>query len=260
MKIILLIFITISLYASYDMGKKVFDKKCASCHVEFIQTDKLIKNIISKNKVLNLKAPTFNRLVHKILHGKKAVVSDIDMDFVKKQDIAEYLEDYLTFPRFSISVSNVRSRKLYPKKKSLRGKITPTEYSNLVDYIFEYEKHFVPVVKKKKVKLNEKALLKKAKKKKKKILIEAVTRKCFTCKHMKKKVLSNILVKKELKKNYIYKKVYIDKNKLPFNLDEQCNKIVPSYFILDSNGKLEFIVRSKKTKKEFLNILRTHNK
>ena len=257
-KILLLIFISISLNASYQEGKMVFDKKCSACHKEFVPVKRLINNFTHDNKVLNLRAPAFNRVVHKMLHGKKAVVNHIDLLESKRADALEYLEDYLTFPRFSISISSVRSRKLYPKKKTMKGKVNRKEYEQLVDYILEYEKHFIPVIVKKKVRLNDKDLIKKATKYKKNILIVATTKNCRSCKYMKKKVLRNIIVKKELKKHYILESVYIDKYKLPFNLDYQCNKIVPSYFILSSKGKLKYFMQKTIKKKEFLKVLRKY--
>ena len=199
-KVLMIAILTISLNASYEDGRKVFNKKCASCHTEFIKTSVLVNNFINNNEILNLQAPAFNRVVHKILHGKKTVVNFVDMQKDKKADIQEYLEEYLRFPRFSISVSNIRSRKIYPKKKSMTGKVTKKEYSFLADYILEYEQHFKPVVVKKKVNIDETKILKKAKKTKKKILIEVVTKKCVGCKYMKK-VLSNVTIRKEIKRN-----------------------------------------------------------
>lgn len=258
-KFLLLIAMLYSLDASYDEGRKVFNKKCASCHSEFIKTSVLINNFINENKILNLKAPAFNRVVYKILHGRKAVVNSTDMKDDQKKDVREYLEDYLTFPRFGISVSNIRSRKIYPKKKSMKGKVTKKEYDLLTDYIMEYEKHFKPTILKKKVNIDEKKLLEKAKKTNKNILIEAATKKSYGSKYMKK-VLSNITIKKEIKKHFIYKKVYIDKHKLPFNLNKACGEIVPSYFILNPKGKLVHVLQTTVNKKEFLKMLKEHNK
>ena len=259
-KILLLILLSDFIYASYDEGRKIFDKKCSACHREFISIPVLINNFTNDNKILNLQAPAFNRVVHKILYGSKAVVNIVDLEETKKQDILEYLEDYLTSPRFSISVSNIRSRKIYPEKKTMRGKVSKKEYLHLVDYIFDYEKHFKPYIVKKKVKIKESKLLSQAKKQNKKILIEAVRKNCNKCKFMKKKVLSNILVKKELRDKYIFKRVYIDKYKLPFGLEKQCNKVTPSYFILDKNGKLKHIILKTMSKKDFLKELRKHSK
>ena len=256
-KLLLIVFLSLSLNASYTKGKAVFSKKCVSCHTEFVPMNKLIKNFMRKNELLNLQAPPFNRVVHRILHGKKAKVTQNESISKQKLKIQEYLEDYLAFPRFGISVSSNSSRKMYPEKKTMRGKVTAQEYSDLVDYILEFEKYFKPMLVKKTVSINEKEVLNKAKKENKLILIEAVIKRCQDCKYTKKRILRNKVIKKEIKKNFILKVIKINKNKLPFDLKYNKGEKLPIFYIVDSKGKLKHTFHNLK-KKEFLKILRKH--
>jgi len=257
--LILAVFATLA-NASYEKGKKIFNNKCVTCHVEYIPVNLLIDNFKNhKNKLLNLKAPSFNRIAYKILSGRKAIGSSADDLDIRREAIEEYLMDYLNAPTFKKSVSSLRSRKHYPKKIPMKN-ITLPEYKYLVTFIMEFKKNHDFTVKKNDSKINEKKILRDAKKLNKYIIVEATSKDCHYCAKMKKEVLKLKDVKKSMNKDYIFVEANIDKTNLPFDLEKDFPKITPTFFFLDENAKLIKLYPGAWKKSDFLNMLNEHKK
>ncbi|RXJ84029.1 thioredoxin family protein [Arcobacter sp. CECT 8985] len=103
--------------------------------------------------------------------------------------------------------------------------------------------------------INENKIISKAKLSNKQILVYAKSQECIYCKRMDKNVFSLKEVQNAIDKNYIFVKVDVFKEKLPFNLKKHYKKITPSFFILDKNGKYLNSVIGSWNKKDFLEII-----
>ncbi len=248
------------LNASYKDGKKVFNNKCVTCHIEYVALPLLINNFKNhKNKLLNLKAAPFNRLAYNILNGKNAIGHmDDDLD-MRKEAIKEYLKDYLLYPDTKKSVMSKRSRDHFIKKIPLKN-ITDEDYKNLVDFIVDFKTNHNFTVKKDESEIDENVILHNAKKNNKYIIVEATSKDCHYCKKMKDKVLKLKDVKDAINKNYIFVEANIDKTNLPFDLEKDFLKMTPTFFFLNENGKIIKQYPGAWNKKDFLELLREHKK
>ena len=260
-----IVFAMSSLNASFKDGQNIIKQKCLTCHIEYIDMELYKKNFRdSKNKLLNLKAPTFNRIVYKILDSNKQIGTSYDDNDIRKEMISDYLKEALEKPNYGNSLFGKGSRKYYNLMPSLKGEVNNQEYKNLVDYIWEYKNNIKP----KKIKKVEKNLsyytnsqiLDKANKENKMIIIEAASKNCHYCKKMRKEVLSLKEVKDVMYQNYIFIESYIDNNKLPLNLDKKFPKVTPTFFFLDQKGTLLKIYPGSWNKNDFLKLLKEHTK
>ena len=187
--IIVSLVLVLNLQANYIQGKDVFLNKCVSCHVEYVPINKLIENFRKyDNKLLNLKAQSFNRIEYKILRGKKQIGSSADDIDIRRDAVLDYLKDFLTNPRDEISLASKRSRKHYSKKKNMKGQVSDKEFEYLIDFIFEYKINHTFKVIKATSKLNQNDIIKQAIKTNKRIIVEASSKDCHYCKKMKKEV------------------------------------------------------------------------
>ncbi|MCF6172463.1 MAG: thioredoxin fold domain-containing protein, partial [Campylobacteraceae bacterium] len=248
--------LTTSLFASYNVGKKIFEKKCASCHTGYIAGKVLEDNFYKKdNKTLNLKFPTVNMIAY-FLKDAPGHLGDKNDPEMQRVEIGDFVHDYVYNPNISNSVIPRQFLKYFVKKQSMKGKISEDELSNVVDYLFEYKKRRIKNIKQAtlaNMSIND--LIKKAKKEHKLLLIEAISKTCYYCEKMKKEVLSLPEIKKEINKNYVFIQVDIDEKKLPLGLDKTYKKITPTFFALTPNGKLLNDYPGAWNKSDFLLIL-----
>lgn len=98
-------------------------------------------------------------------------------------------------------------------------------------------------------------LSKEAQKSHKMILIEATSAYCGYCIKMKKEVLSDKEVKELIEKKYIFKEIMVDSQKLPFGLEKEFGGMTPTFFIIDSNGKLLKKIPGSWNKSDFLDFI-----
>jgi len=258
-KSLILIFIlasSINLFASYEAGKKVFEKKCASCHTGYIAGKVLEDNFYKNdNKTLNLKAPTVNMLAYFIKEAPEHIGEKNDPE-MQRMEIGDFIQDYAYNPNRKNSVIPNHFLKYFALKKSMKGKISSEELSDITDYLFNYKQKRVK--KQGKVLLENMSideLIKKAKDEHKLLLIEASSNTCYYCQKMKKDVLSLPDIQKAINKNYIYIDIDIDKKKLPLNLDKSFKNITPTFFALKPDGKLLNAYPGAWNKSDFLLIL-----
>jgi thiol-disulfide isomerase/thioredoxin len=237
--IFILIFITINLYASYEDGKKLYEKQCSSCHKDYISISLLKENFFNKqNKLLNLKSPTTNMIVYAMFDSPKHIGDKEDPE-MQKIEIEEYLKDYLHNPNIENSICDDTILKFYDIKNPVKTPLSEQQILDLVDYFYDY---------------------KEAKKENKLILIEATSKNCHYCRKMDREVLDLDDVKKEISKNYIFAKVNVSEYKLPFDLHKHYKNFTPTFFVVDSNKKLLQIYPGSWSKSDFLQILKENIK
>lgn len=109
-------------------------------------------------------------------------------------------------------------------------------------------------------KIDDNKVISKANSLNKQILVYITSKNCFYCMKMNKDVFSQEEVKNAISKNYIFVKVDVFEDKLPFSLQKKYKKITPSFFILDKNGTYQNSVIGSWSKKDFLEILKENIK
>ncbi len=255
---VLFLFFSISLFADYKTGKKVFEQKCASCHTGYIAGKVLEDNFYKKdNKLLNLKAPTVNMLAYFMKEAPEHIGEKGDPE-MQRVEIGDFIQDYVYNPNRNNSVIPHRFLKYFDKKESMKGKVSQDELSNIADYLFEYKKMRLknhPRAKKILKKLSTKELIQKAKKEQKIILIEAMSKTCYYCKKMEKEVLSLPDIQQIINKDFVFIKIDVDKTKLPLGLDKKYKKLTPTFFTLTPDGKFMNDYPGAWNKSDFLLIL-----
>ncbi len=213
-------------------GENIFKSKCASCHKLYIPVEKIKENLIQKNQILHLKAPSLNMMAWAMLRGPKRLGAG-DSEFLE-DEVIDFLTEYLYNPNKENSLCEPQMMQYYDKKPSMKGKVSQEEIKALAKFFINYKApkntpHF-----KEKKEYDEDALLEEAKKKDKLILLMASSKTCTYCKKEKEQVLSQKDVQDFLAKNFIFKEVDIDEFNLPFELDNKA--ITPAFFVLDRNG------------------------
>ncbi len=261
--LIMILFLNI-LYAGYEEGKRVFEKKCSSCHKGYIPADKIKKNFFEMdNRLLKLNAPTVNMLVYAIMEGPKHI-GDKEDEEMRDAEIETYLKDYLENPDLDNTICDQHIIKFYSKKPSMKGKITDEEYADLASFFMNYKKNRLKKHPIKKIVLTKtfdtKDLLKKAKKEHKLIMIEAMSPECHYCKKMKREVIDLDDIQKLLNRDYIFVEVNVDEIKLPFGLEKEFKKFTPTFFVLNSEGKLLNSYPGAWIKSDFIEIMRENLK
>ena len=254
---LILLFTCSSLWADYENGEKIFKAKCSTCHVGYISGEIIRDNFYNKNnELLHLKSPTVNMMAYS-LKDSPLHVGEKDDPEMQKIEIEEFLKDFLYNPDIKNSICDPVILKYYDKKESMRGKISEDEIAQITDYLFEYQS--------KRQKSNSKKvlssiddvslLLTQAKKENKIILIEAMSETCHFCITMETNVFSKKDIQEKLDKYFIFVIVDIDKVKLPFGLDVTYKGFTPSFFMIDSDGKLKNKYPGSWTKEDFIEIL-----
>ena len=247
----------ISLFASYEDGKKIFKKNCASCHLEYIPMKTLKINFYEKNNsLLNLRAPTVNMLTYALLRGPKHLGSTDDKE-MKQIEIEEFLSDYLSNPSPENSICDPYISKHYDKKMKIKKALKDEELSALALYFMNFDTFFKGKIKKdKKSLVSYTKELKLAKKHNKHLLVYAHSPTCYFCKKMEKNVFTLSSITNAISKDYVFIKINVDKNILPFSLQEKYKGITPTFFILNNKKELLHKYPGSWSKKDFLDILK----
>lgn len=263
-KIIFLIFLLLNfLHAtSYEKGEKIFRKKCSTCHKGYIPLKTLKKNFFEfENKLLNLKAPTENLLAYAILDGSKKIGLEDDEE-IRQIEIEEYLKSYLKKPNRFNSICYDDVLQYYDNKKSMNNELDEEDYVSLSYFFLDYKKHNYKEDKRKHLssKSDIKSYAKEAKEKNKKILVYATSKDCYFCKKMDKEVFNLERIKNMINKNYIFIKIDVFDEALPFSLEKEYKRITPSFFFLSKDKKYLKQYPGSWNGEDFLDILKENIK
>jgi len=250
-------FFSVFLFASYEEGKKIFKKKCSSCHLEYIAMKSLKINFYEKNNaLLKLSAPTVNMLTYALLRGPKHLGSRDDKE-MQQIEIEEFLSDYLNNPSLDNSICDPFISKHYDKKIKIKKELQEKELSALALYFMNFDKNFEGKIKeKKKVLFSYKNEIKKAINQNKQLLIYAHSPSCYFCKKMQKNIFTKTSVKNAIKKDYVFIKINIEEKELPFSLQKTYRGITPTFFILNKEQTLLHSYPGSWSEKDFLAILK----
>ncbi len=262
--LLVLLFTCSTLFADFEEGKRVFEKKCSSCHGGYISAKILKENFFEKNnEMLHLNVPTVNMLAY-ALKDSPLHLGDKEDPEMQKFEIVEFMKDYLYNPNLENSICDPIISKHYKKKESMKGEVSEDEIESIADYLFEYKKMRLKKHPKKYKVLSDSddtsQFIKQAKEEGKVILVEVTSESCHFCKKMKKEVFSKDDVLKAIDKDFIFIVVDVDKTKLPFDLQKSYQKITPSFFTISSDEVLMNSYPGAWTKEDFLEILKENIK
>ena len=251
-------FISTSLYADFQEGKKLFEEKCAQCHKGYISFKKLKENFYERNnKLLNLETPTENMLAWAIMDSSRKIGDPNDNE-MRAIEIEEYLKNYLANPDINNSICDQTALKYYKKKEPL--KLSDEESELLAQYFMGYKKDKLKNMPKVNKVLaqnyNEKKILEEAQNLGKQIIVYATSKTCYFCKKMDKDVLGLEDVKDIMSEDYIFLKVDVDYVSLPFGLKKHFKGMTPTFFVLTSAGELLNTYPGAWVKADFLQILK----
>lgn len=248
MKIMLLIGLSIAtLFASE--GKVLYEKKCASCHQEFISMDSLKKNYLDHNNtLLKLTAPTVNQLSYRLKQRIGDPKGDNDMH---RMEVSAFISDYVYNPDRDKSVCLDDVMMHFKTMPSLKGKVTEDELEEINTFIYEYDEK---IVKEKSVKYEGfDEALKRAKREHKIIMIKAMSEDCHYCRKMEREVMIENEVTDILNKDFITVMVDVSKMKLPLGIKSE---VTPTFIFVDENAEVLMNIPGAWDKKDFLLILK----
>ncbi len=248
LKILLLLCACIGqLFASE--GRKIYEKKCASCHKEYISMGELKKNYMDHNNtLLKLTAPTINQLSYRLKQRIGDPKGDND---IHRMEVSAFISDYVYYPDRDKSVCLPDVMQHFKTMRSLKGKVTEEELEEVNTFIYEYDEK---IVKEKSIKYEGfDDALKLAKKEHKIIMIKAMSEHCHHCRKMEREVMIEKEVTDVLKRDFVTVMVDVSKQKLPLGLK---SALTPTFIFVDENSKILMNIPGAWNKTDFLLLLK----
>jgi len=248
MKIGLLLLCVCTQIICASTGKEVYEKKCASCHKEYISMGELKKNYLDHNNtLLKLTAPTINQLSYRLKQRIGNPKGDKDMH---RMEVSAFISDYVYHPDRDKSVCLDDVMQHFKTMPSLKGKVTKDELEEVNTFIYEYDEK---VVKEKSVKYEGfDEALKRAKKEHKIIMIKAMSEDCHYCRKMEREVMIEKDVTDALKKDFITVMVDVSKMKLPLGLKSE---VTPTFIFVNEEAKVLMNIPGAWNKTDFIFLL-----
>ncbi len=248
MKIVLLTLVCFGVVFATE-GKEVYDKKCLSCHVEFISMSKLKENYLDHNNtLLKLTAPTLNQLSYRLKQRIGDPKGDNDMH---RMEVAAFIGDYVLNPDRDKSVCLPDVMQHFETMPSMKGKISDDELEEVSTYIYDAEKK---VLEEKGIHYEgfEKAL-EKAKKEHKIIMLKVMSKDCHFCRKMDREVMIEQEVVEALQKDFVSVSIDISTTTLPLGLKTE---LTPSFIFIDEDSQVLMNIPGSWDKNDFLEILK----
>ena len=135
MKLLTLLLLTgLTLFAGkkekISEGEKIFQAKCAACHIKLITKEEALKDI------KKLKAPPMvevsNRLKEQII-----IKDDVD-DMAKKGVVIAFIKDYVFNPDIEKSMCRAMAVDRFGVMPSQKGKLSEEELQTVAEWIYDY--------------------------------------------------------------------------------------------------------------------------
>jgi len=247
----------------FDAGKKIFDTQCTACHVGYVSRDKIQDNFFKKhNKVYMLSSPTVNMLADAIIKGPRHIGNPRDPK-AQQQKIAAYLKRALYHPKRKMSICDPKILPFFDTKEPMTVKLSDADISALARFFMEYDQRqrgvtAPPGTEMLTARYNAARILEEAQKEGKRIIIEASSPDCTWCQKMKQEVLDSADVHAWITKGYVMVDINIDAHTLPFGLQKKFKQITPTFFILESDGRLLGRFPGSWDKSDFIKILKEY--
>jgi thioredoxin-related protein len=230
-------------------GEKVYEQKCAGCHKLYIPVEELMANFTEHNNTkLRLKAPTVNQLAYRLKQRIGDPKGDKDMQLM---EVASFVHDYVLHPDRQKSICMPEVLAYFQTMPSLEGKIGDEELEAVAEWLYFY---MPPVKKAKKVSFVDfESAKKEAFETGKIIMIEVTSPTCHYCVKMEKTTLKEPDVIEAIERDFIPVRIDVSRQALPAGLSYS---MTPTFFFIDSHGRLLKKIPGAWMRDDFLQILR----
>jgi hypothetical protein len=237
-----------ALFLYANQGAELFQKKCASCHNDYIPQSRLNKNYKEHNRPLKLKAPTLTELSFRL----KDQIGDRTSDAESQTfEIEAFLEQFLKNPAANPhTILPAHVRELFQVMPPVE--VSESEVEALAAYMYAYaEKMMVAHGVKR---YSYEAAKKKAQAEGKMILIEGYIPFCRGCVWMDRNVMVEPEVKALLRRSFLLVKKNLLVETLPLGMKRLGT---PSFYFISSDGKQVIDrVSGMGTVEEFIDLLK----
>lgn len=119
-----------SLEANALNGEKIFDAKCASCHVKLISKEETLK------RIKQMKAPPMIEVSHQLKSNIK-ITEDIDNE-IHRAVVVAFIKDYVINPHLDKSMCNGGALDRFGLMPSQKGKISDEELDTVAQWVYDY--------------------------------------------------------------------------------------------------------------------------
>lgn len=119
----------------YESGENIFDNKCSSCHVKYMEINKTVQNFFRNENSLNLKAPTANQISYRL---KLRIGSKEDIEF-HLHETNDFLQSFLMNPDRSKTICLEQVIRYFDTMPSLKGVVNQKEIEDLNHFIYFLE-------------------------------------------------------------------------------------------------------------------------
>lgn len=109
-------------------GYAVYQKHCASCHVEMMEKKEVIRTLHT------LKAPPMVEVSHRL---KENVIISDDDDDVKRRVIVAFVKDYIENPDIQYSMCHPMAIEKFGIMPSLKGKLSEKERQSVAEWVYD---------------------------------------------------------------------------------------------------------------------------
>ena len=111
-------------------GEKVFEAKCASCHIKMITKEETMKILTS------IKAPPMVEVSNQLKNNIK-IVDDLD-DEIHRAVVIAFIKDYVIYPTLEKSMCQAMALEKHGVMPSQKGKLTEAELNAVSTWVYDY--------------------------------------------------------------------------------------------------------------------------
>lgn len=120
---------------SYEIGENLFEQKCTSCHVKYIDMNKVVRNFFHENNKLKLKAPTANQISFRL---KQQIGDKTDIEF-HLFETNDFLRNYIFAPDKSKSICLKGVIKYFDGMPSMKDVVKDDEVEHINHFLYFLE-------------------------------------------------------------------------------------------------------------------------
>lgn len=112
-----------------EEGYSVYQKQCASCHIEALSKSE------TKKRFSTLKAPPMIEVSNRL--KENIIIADEDED-VKRRVVIAFIKEYVQNPDLLYSMCHPMAIEKFGEMPSLKGKITPEELDAVAAWVYDH--------------------------------------------------------------------------------------------------------------------------
>ncbi|MBN2897123.1 MAG: cytochrome c [Campylobacterales bacterium] len=112
-----------------DDGYALYQKHCASCHIESLSKTE------TKKRFASLKAPPMIEVANRL--KENIIIADEDED-VKRRVVIAFIKEYVQNPDLLYSMCHPMAIEKFGQMPSLKGKLTPQELEAVAAWVYDH--------------------------------------------------------------------------------------------------------------------------